>query len=137
MTYTWDTVPYTWNEIVFMWNEEIFDIYGGGSSPTDYWGDERKKHKPKLLSEEQYIKIFITVHNQFLTESQKNMLKITKAYPTYEEKHQINKDVKMVLENFKQNNQNTPLPKLTKVKIDNIKLGLNKIVDHVKNNPTK
>ena len=43
MTYTWDTVPYTWNEIVFMWNEEIFDIYGGGSSPTDYWGGRKKK----------------------------------------------------------------------------------------------
>lgn len=135
MSCVWNEIDIAWNEAFFVWNAEICTIVGWRED-TDQWLDPKRREKePKELDEEEFIKVFLTVHNKFLTPQQKNFLKIAQAYPTYEEQKQIKKNVKVALESIK-----LVQPELVneiKVNIENVKIGLKKITEYVKNNTKK
>lgn len=135
MSCIWNEICFTWDEAFFIWNAEICTIVGWRED-TDQWLDPKRREKePKELDEEEFIKVFLTVHNKFLTPQQKNFLKIAQAYPTYEEQKQIKKNVKVALESIK-----LVQPELVneiKVNIENVKIGLKKITEYVKNNTKK
>ena len=132
-TEVWNLITDTWSTTNLYW-ACLAEIVTGGSVPQEYLNENLRKKTNKPITTEQYIKIFITVHNQFITEDQKRILKLAKVYPTYQEKKTINKDVKIALNEMKSNFlEEYPLD----VKVSNVRIGLEKIIDHVKNNSKK
>ena len=137
MSCIWNEIDIAWNEAFFVWNAEICVIVGeeGGRNADQWLNPDLRKKEPKELDEEEFIKVFLTVHNKFLTPQQKKFLKIAQAYPTYEEQKQIKRNVKVALESVK-----LIQPELVneiKVNIENVKIGLKKITEYVKNNTKK
>lgn len=131
MTDIWNQVSDTWNETTLIWKftPEIYSR--GGKSSEDYLNWLVDKKKPSVQTEN-FIKIFITVHNQFLTEKQKQFFRIAKAYPTYEEEFEIKKQEKVFLKEYK---LKEGIDLTSVVRVRDIKIGLNKIEKNVKNNP--
>jgi hypothetical protein len=134
----WNTESTLWNSYDTFWNEEVIIpivTATGGVSPMEF--NVKDINLSENKEKNQLIKIFLTVHNQFLTEEQKKMVKISKAYPTYEEQQYIKENVRIILENLslKDKQKLDKLPK--KVKLKNIKIGLKKIIDHVTYNTSK
>ena len=131
----WNTETTKWNEYSTFWNgTNIVPILSGDAPGYAHVDEYLKKEN---LNEQQFIKIYLTVHNQFLTEEQKKSIKIAKAYPTYNEQQYIKENVNVILENLdlKEKQKLEELPK--KIKIENIKIGLEKIIDYVTYNTPK
>jgi hypothetical protein len=131
----WNTETTKWNEYSTFWNgENIVPIVSGDAPGYAHVDEYLKKGN---LNEQQFIKIYLTVHNQFLTEEQKKLVKIAEAYPTYNEQQYIKENVNVILENLdlKEKQKLEELPK--KIKIENIKIGLENIIDHVTYNTSK
>tara|TARA_Y100000361_G_C11148940_1_gene339836 strand:- start:1454 stop:1861 length:408 start_codon:yes stop_codon:yes gene_type:complete len=131
----WNTETTKWNEYSAFWNAGNIVPIVSGDAPGYAHVDEYLKKEN--LNEQQFIKIYLTVHNQFLTEEQKKLVKIAKSYPTYNEQQYIKENVNIILENLnlKEKQKLEELPK--KIKIENIKIGLEKIIDHVTYNTPK
>ena len=132
----WNTETKKWNEYDCFWNVACVVAVVSGAAPGGYAHIDEYLKKEKL-NEQQFIKIYLTVHNQFLTEEQKKFIKIAEAYPTYKEQQHIKENIKVILENLslKDKQELDKLPK--KVKLENIKIGLEKIIDHVAHNTSK
>ena len=128
----WNEVIDTWNGTLLYWNLIVESYINAGKAPNDYldWNAPPEK---KAIKEE-FIKIFITVHNQFLTEEQKKLFKIANLYPTYEEQFKIKKQEQLVLKEYKLKNK-ANLKK--SVNVTDIKIGLKKIEENVRNKPKK
>tara|TARA_R110002020_G_scaffold185872_2_gene383728 strand:- start:437 stop:844 length:408 start_codon:yes stop_codon:yes gene_type:complete len=131
----WNTETTKWNEYSTFWNGTNIVPIVSGKSPGYAHVDEYLKKGN--LNEQQFIKIYLTVHNQFLTEEQKKLVKIAEAYPTYNEQQYIKENVNVILENLdlKEKQKLEELPK--KIKIENIKIGLEKIINYVTYNTPK
>ena len=131
----WNTETTKWNEYSTFWNGTNIVPIVSGKAPGYAHVDEHLKKGN--LNEQQFIKIYLTVHNQFLTEGQKKLIKIAEAYPTYNEQQYIKENVNVILENLdlKEKQKLEELPK--KIKIENIKIGLEKIIDYVTYNTPK
>jgi hypothetical protein len=122
----WNQVTDTWNGTSLYWNLFIQSFTNPGKAPDEYLNPNSSSKPLK----ENFIKIFITVHNQFLTEDQKNIFKIANIYPTYKEKFNIKKEEKIFLTEYKLK-QGVNLK--ASVNINDIKIGLKKIEENVKN----
>ena len=125
----WNEVEDFWNTTDLYWNL-IIKVLKGGRVSDDYLSPDKK---PKKLQEE-FIKVYITLYNSFLTEEQKRFFKISQSYPTYEEKFKILKTEKVILKEYK---LQTGVDLKTTINVVDIKLGLNKIEEHVKNRTKK
>ena len=133
----WNTEDTLWNLYDTFWNDEvIIPIVTGGAAPM-VESTIRTTNLRENKEKEQFIKVFLTVHNQFLTEQQKQFIKVSQLYPSYEEQKEIQEKVNVILENItlEQKEYIEKIP--AKVKIQNIKIGLEKIVNYVTDNSTK
>ena len=129
----WNIVPEFWNLTDIYWTLIEENIRGGVADET-YFSD-RKKKKNIPINESQYIKIYVTMYNEFMTEADKRFFKLANIYPTYEEEILIKKNIKLVLENSKQvENKNQLVPEVI---LKNVKIGVEKIKNHVENNSKK
>jgi hypothetical protein len=127
-----------WNTEDTFWNEEVIIpivTATGMASPIESNIKDINLSENKV--KEQFIKVFLTIHNQFLTEQQKHFIKITQLYPSYKEQKEIKKKVNVILENIslEQKEHIKKIP--AKIKIQNIKIGLEKIVNYVTDNSPK
>ena len=124
----WNLVSDFWNLTEIYWTiiEEVSK--GGGVVEEDYF---KSKKKTKVsINETQYIKVYVTMYNEFLTEADKRFFKLANVYPTYEEETQIKKNVKLVLESVKQ--VKSDKQELTpEVILKNVKIGVEKIKQYV------
>jgi hypothetical protein len=134
----WNTEDTFWNLYDTFWNEEVIIpivTATGMASPIESNIKDINLSENKV--KEQFIKVFLTIHNQFLTEQQKHFIKITQLYPSYKEQKEIKKKVNVILENIslEQKEHIKKIP--AKIKIQNIKIGLEKIVNYVTDNSPK
>jgi hypothetical protein len=129
---SWNIVPEFWNLTDIYWTLIEENIRGGVLDDT-YFKEKKKKNIP--INESQYIKIYVTMYNEFMTEEDKRFFKLANIYPTYEDEILIKKNIKLVLENSKQvENKNQLVPEVI---LKNVKIGVEKIKNHVENNSKK
>lgn len=125
-----------WNEVIDLWNTTnlywnlIVEVLKGGRASDDYLTPDKKDKK----LQEEFIKVYITVYNSFLTEEQKRFFKISQSYPTYKEKFKILKTEKVILKEYK---LQTGVDLKSTINVVDIKIGLNKIEEHVRNRTKK
>lgn len=131
-TNIWNLVTATWSGTDLIWNLIPLGLIDPGKAPDDYLDWDAAPDKKAV--KEEFIKIFITVHNQFLTEEQKKLFRLAKLTPTYSEQFEIQKATKVILKEYKVK-YNMDLE--TALKVADVKLGLQKIEDHVRNRPQK
>lgn len=128
----WNEVSDTWSSTPLYWSliEDSY-ILAGGKAPNNYldWLDSPNNIQKEKLREE-FIKVFITVHNKFLTEEQKKIFKIANVFPTYEEKFKIKKEEKIFLKEYK---IKEGVDLKAKIDVKDVKIGLKKIEENVKN----
>ena len=84
----WNTVTEAWNNTPLYWSWIAPRRKGeSGDADTDLLDEEElifeARHPWKKKLKNPTVKIFMTVHNQFLTEEQKRNLRIVNIYPTY------------------------------------------------------
>ncbi len=128
----WNFVTDPWNLTEIFWTIIEENIRGGVLDDT-YFKEKKKKNIP--INESQYIKIYVTMYNEFMTEEDKRFFKLANIYPTYEDEILIKKNIKLVLENSKQvENKNQLVPEVI---LKNVKIGVEKIKNHVENNSKK
>jgi hypothetical protein len=136
MAIFWNTETKKWNEYECFWNSECVVAVVSGTAPGGYAHVDEYLNKEKL-NEQQFIKIYLTIHNQFLTEEQQKLVKIANSYPTYKEQQYIKENINVILENLNLK-EKQKLKKLSKkIKLKNIKIGLEKIIEHVTYNSSK
>lgn len=126
---TWNEVYFNWNETDYLWNEDIIiqDVVRGGGSLQDDWDKKDNEEKKR------FIKIYIVYYNEFLTPQQKQDLKVSGAYPTYSEFKEINNKIKAFMKGFRMREGIKFRDTKAKIKIDNVKLGVNKLINYAKN----
>ena len=133
----WNVESTIWNQYNGLWNAGIIvEIINGGSS-SGIENTFTKHNITETKDKEEYLKIFLTVHNQFLTEQQKQFIKISQLYPTYKEQQLIKEKINVILENVTLEQKEKIEQPLTKVKMGNIKIGLEKITNYATDNSTK
>lgn len=129
----WNVVTDFWNLTEIFWDIIEQSIRGGGVD-EDYFNTKKKTKVP--INETQYIKVYVTMYNEFMTEADKRFFKIANIYPTYEEQSYIKNNIKLVLESAKQ--VRTEKEEIRpEVILKNVKIGIEKIKQHVENNPKK
>jgi hypothetical protein len=131
-TNIWNLVNDTWAGTLLIWNLIPLAYLDPGKAPDDYLDWDAAPDKKAV--KEEFIKIFITVHNQFLTEEQKKLFRLAKLTPTYSEKFQIKKEEKIILKEYKVKH-NMDLE--AALKAVDVKLGLQKIEEYVRNRTKK
>lgn len=126
--YIWQYGTHTWSEAAWTWGDLYRPGSPGDTSESYSWleGSDKKDVSEQI---ENRIKIFITVHNQFLTERQRKIFKIAKVYPSYEEQFEIEKQEKVFLKEYKLEHK---IDLKAKIDIEYVKLGLQKIEENVK-----
>lgn len=100
----WNTVTDPWNATPFYWSWFPPKRKGeSGDADTDLLDDEdwllEARHPWKKRLKNDYAKIFMTVHNQFLTEEQRWNMRIAKIYPTYKAIFEIKRENGLLKEN--------------------------------------
>lgn len=130
-----------WNLAEYTWDDPLGGLYwiclakrsrGDADSDTDLLEEEDETINNVMT--EDYIKVFITLHNQFLNESQARWLKSAGAFPTFEEKQIIEEGIEVGIELTGDDSIMAPY---TDIEIQNIKLGFQKIIEHVSNKSRK
>lgn len=130
---SWDVVTDFWNLTELYWTL-IEENIRGGVADEDFFKSKKKTKVP--ISESQYVKVYVTMYNEFMTEEDKRFFKLANIYPTYEEQSYIKDNIKLVLESAKQ--VKTEKEEIRpEVILKNVKIGVEKIKQHVKNNPKK
>lgn len=118
----WNTVSQFWNNTNLYWSYIAPKRKGeAGDADFDLIEDELilEQHDPyKRKSKNRFIKLFMTVHNQFLNEEQCRNVKIAKAFPTYTTKFEIKPNILL-----KENQTSNKID----VKVVNVKVGLETI----------
>lgn len=127
----WNEVSDTWSSTPLYWSLIEDSYILAGKAPNDYldWLDSPSNTSKEKLREE-FIKVFITVYNKFLTEEQKKTFKIANILPTYEEKFKIKKEEKIFLKEYK---IKEGVDLKAKINVKDVKIGLKKIEENVKN----
>lgn len=127
----WNEVTDTWSSTPLYWSLIQDSYILVGKAPNSYldWLDSPNNIQKEKLREE-FIKVFITVHNKFLTEEQKKIIKIANILPTYEEKFKIKKEEKIFLKEYK---IKEGVDLKAKIDVKDVKVGLKKIEENVKN----
>jgi len=99
----WNTVTDPWNNTPLYWSYFFKRKGEAGDADTDLLDEEEwileARHPWKKRLKNDYAKIFMTVHNQFLTEEQRWNMRIVKIYPTYKAVFEIKKENGLIKEN--------------------------------------
>jgi hypothetical protein len=117
----WNTVTAAWNTTPLYWSYLAPKRKGeSGDADIDLLDEEDllyEVHNPyKKRSKEKFVKIFMTAHNQFLTEDQRRNMRIAGIYPTYGAKFKMKKENGLLNENQRSEKVD--------VKAVNVKIGL-------------
>ena len=99
----WNTVSAFWNNTPLYWSYFFRRTGEAGDADIDLLDEEDllyEVHNPyKRRSKEKFIKIFMTAHNQFLTEDQRRNMRIAGIYPTYGARFRMKKENGLLNEN--------------------------------------
>lgn len=126
-----------WNLADQVWNDPSGALYWfclakryNGDSDSDTDLIEEEDETVNNVATENYVKLMITLHNNFLTEDQAKFLKLAGAYPSFEERKMIEEDIKAGIEIT---GDDSLLAPPTDIQVNNIKIGFKQIIEHVSN----